>query len=405
MLPRGYQRLEKSTLIELLRLFAPLPRKLSGDAFGLIYEDFLSNFAMAEGSPRRRVLHAALDRPAHRRDHRAVPRPGLRPRLRIGRHVRPVRQVRRAPPRAPPPASCRSTARSRRRCTVPLAKMNLALHGLSGDIRLGNSYYEDLHHAVGAFDFVMANPPFNVNSVDKDKLAGDHALPVRPPQARQRQLPVDPAVLLRSERQRTGRVRHGQLGRRRRPLRARDPPAAHRVRGRRRDGRDRHQLLLHRHAAGHAVVPRQGKAAPSAKTRCCSSTPGTSTARSTAPTATSCPSRSSCSPTSCGSTAARTSRRSTAATLLLKERFPDGTYVDVPGLCKVATRAEIEAQGWSLNPGRYTGTARSTTMTGTSPRSSPTVRRVHPPQRRSRRAPGQGRRCCPGDPRRMTEWS
>ncbi len=42
---------------------------------------------------------------------------------------------------------------------------------------------------------------------------------------------------------------------------------------------------------------------------------------------------------------------------LLKEHFPDGTYVDVPGLCKVATRAEIEAQGWSLNPGRYTGTA------------------------------------------------
>src|SRR5215207_7525666 len=49
VLPRGYRRLEKSTLVELLRLFAPLPRKLSGDAFGLIYEDFLSNFAMAQG--------------------------------------------------------------------------------------------------------------------------------------------------------------------------------------------------------------------------------------------------------------------------------------------------------------------------------------------------------------------
>lgn len=49
VLPNGYQRLEKSTLVELLRLFSPLPRKLSGDAFGLIYEDFLSNFAMAEG--------------------------------------------------------------------------------------------------------------------------------------------------------------------------------------------------------------------------------------------------------------------------------------------------------------------------------------------------------------------
>ena len=42
---------------------------------------------------------------------------------------------------------------------------------------------------------------------------------------------------------------------------------------------------------------------------------------------------------------------------LLKEHFPDGKYVDVAGLCKVATRAEIETQGWSLNPGRYTGSA------------------------------------------------
>jgi len=41
----------------------------------------------------------------------------------------------------------------------------------------------------------------------------------------------------------------------------------------------------------------------------------------------------------------------------VKDHFPDGSYVDVPGLCKVITRAEIEAQGWSLNPGRYTGTA------------------------------------------------
>jgi type I restriction enzyme M protein len=49
VLPKGYQRLEKSTLVEMLRLFSPLPRNLGGDAFGLIYEDFLSNFAKAEG--------------------------------------------------------------------------------------------------------------------------------------------------------------------------------------------------------------------------------------------------------------------------------------------------------------------------------------------------------------------
>jgi type I restriction enzyme M protein len=41
----------------------------------------------------------------------------------------------------------------------------------------------------------------------------------------------------------------------------------------------------------------------------------------------------------------------------LATKFPNGAYVDVPGLCKVATVAEIEAQGWSLNPGRYVGVA------------------------------------------------
>lgn len=49
ILPRGYQKLERSTLIELLRLFAPLPTQLEGDAFGFIYEDFLSNLAAQEG--------------------------------------------------------------------------------------------------------------------------------------------------------------------------------------------------------------------------------------------------------------------------------------------------------------------------------------------------------------------
>jgi type I restriction enzyme M protein len=53
----------------------------------------------------------------------------------------------------------------------------LRLHGLSGDIRLANSYYEDPHDSVGKFDFVMANPPFDVDKVDKSKLAGDHRFP------------------------------------------------------------------------------------------------------------------------------------------------------------------------------------------------------------------------------------
>jgi type I restriction enzyme M protein len=42
---------------------------------------------------------------------------------------------------------------------------------------------------------------------------------------------------------------------------------------------------------------------------------------------------------------------------MLRERFPDLAYVDVPGLCMVATVEEIESNGWSLNPGRYVGVA------------------------------------------------
>ena len=64
--------------------------------------------------------------------------------------------------------------------TVRLAKMNLAVHGLSGEIREGNSYYEDLHKSVGRFDFVMANPPFNVDRIDKAKLEDDPRFPELP---------------------------------------------------------------------------------------------------------------------------------------------------------------------------------------------------------------------------------
>lgn len=48
--------------------------------------------------------------------------------------------------------------------------MNLAVHGLEGDIQKAISYYEDPHVNKGPFDFVMANPPFNVDEIDATKM-------------------------------------------------------------------------------------------------------------------------------------------------------------------------------------------------------------------------------------------
>ena len=67
--------------------------------------------------------------------------------------------------------------------TVRLCRMNLAVHGLAGDVKQGNSYYEDPFADVspstgsgrGGFDFVMANPPFNVDKIDKERIKDDKA--------------------------------------------------------------------------------------------------------------------------------------------------------------------------------------------------------------------------------------
>ena len=48
--------------------------------------------------------------------------------------------------------------------------MNLAVHGLEGNIHIGNTFYEDLHQLLGGCDFVMANPPFNVDGVQVAKI-------------------------------------------------------------------------------------------------------------------------------------------------------------------------------------------------------------------------------------------
>ena len=67
--------------------------------------------------------------------------------------------------------------------TIRLCKMNLAVHGLEGNIRQANSYYADPHQSLEKFDFVMANPPFNVDKVDMERIKNNPRFPFGMPRA------------------------------------------------------------------------------------------------------------------------------------------------------------------------------------------------------------------------------
>jgi len=172
VLPKVYGTLPASVLIELLRTLNSLADDIEGDGFGLVYEYFLGQFAMAEGqgggeffTPTSIVkLIVEILEPFHGKIYDPACGSG-------GMFVQSADFVARHKKNPGSELSIYGQEVSRR--TVPIAKMNLAVHGLSGEILEGNTYYEDRHNSVGQFDFVMANPPFNVNKVDKAKLEDD----------------------------------------------------------------------------------------------------------------------------------------------------------------------------------------------------------------------------------------
>ena len=172
VLPKVYGTLPSNVLVELLRTLNSLADHIEGDGFGLVYEYFLGQFAMAEGqgggeffTPTSIVkLIVEILEPFHGKIYDPACGSG-------GMFVQSADFVARHKRNPGSELSIYGQEASRR--TVPLAKMNLAVHGLGGDILEGNTYYEDRHNSIGNFDFVMANPPFNVNKVDKTKLADD----------------------------------------------------------------------------------------------------------------------------------------------------------------------------------------------------------------------------------------
>ena len=172
VLPRNYQIFNGTLLKELLKKVSEIPVSLDYDAFGRIYEYFLGEFARTEGqkggefytpAPIVRLMVEILE-PFHGRILDPACGSG-------GMFVQSARFV--AEHKKNPSSELSIFGVEKTDETGRLARMNLAVHGLEGDIRHGgetNSYYGDYHNAVGAFHFALANPPFNVNAVDKDRL-------------------------------------------------------------------------------------------------------------------------------------------------------------------------------------------------------------------------------------------
>jgi type I restriction enzyme M protein len=166
-LPQGYAGLPNDVLQELLRLLAPL--KVEGDAYGLIFEYFMGQFAasfMQKGgeyfTPASIVkLIVEIIEPYHGTIFDPACGSG-------GMFVHSAEFVRRH--HKSPSKEISIYGVEKMSDTLRLCRLNLAVHGLSGDIREAISYYEDPHKLVSRFDFVMANPPFNQSEVDRTKL-------------------------------------------------------------------------------------------------------------------------------------------------------------------------------------------------------------------------------------------
>lgn len=241
--------------------------------------------------------------------------------------------------------------------TVNLCKMNLAVHGLSGDIKQTNSYYQSLHNPQGrgAFDFVMANPPFNVNGVDKEKIKGDlRYLFGLPNTDNANYLWIQEFYSALNERGRAGFVmansasdaRGSEMEIRRQLIQARAVDVMVSIgsnffytvtlpctlwfldKGKREsERRDKVLFIDARHIyrqldrAHRDFTPEQTEFLANIvrlyRGEAIETTNGSAS--------------------------------------MVEKNFPAGEYTDVPGLCKVATLEEIEVQGWSLNPGRYVG--------------------------------------------------
>ena len=367
VLPKTYNLFTSTLLKELLKKVSEIPATLDYDAFGRIYEYFLGAFAMTEGqgggefyTPSSIVkLLAEIIEPFHGRILDPACGSG-------GMFVQSARFV--AEHQKNPAAELAICGVEKTDETGRLCRLNLAVHGLEGDIKHGsniNSYYDDPHTATGQFDFVLANPPFNVNAVDKERLKDMVGAGRRFPFGLPRSDNANYLwiQLFYSALNATGRAgfvmansasdaRSSEQELRQKLIEARavdvmvavGPNMFYTVtlpctlwffdKGKAKTPRSDTVLFIDaRHI--YRQVDRAHRDWTPAQIGFIANLVRLY--------------RGEALDTTVG--AAETAAK-------LKEVFGNTpTYADVPGLCKAATLAEIEAQGWSLNPGRYVGVA------------------------------------------------
>lgn len=176
----------KTMPFDLLRQFDNIPDNATGDVFGQIYEFFLGKFALDEGrgggdfyTPRSvvRLMVEIIEPHGGKVLDPACGSGGMfvQSAQFIDRHRRELE------------ANGKSTSvfvsgQTKNLEDTKLAKMNLVVNGLRGEIKQGNSYYEDRFGMLGGFDYVLANPPFNVDdvslsSIEKDPRFNTYGIP------------------------------------------------------------------------------------------------------------------------------------------------------------------------------------------------------------------------------------
>lgn len=357
VLPKTYHHLENGSLVELLKLMNSIPMDVEGDTFGRIYEYFLGQFAMAEGqsggefyTPMSIVqLIVNIIEPYKGRILDPACGSG-------GMFVQSARFVEEH--RSNGDGELSIYGQEKTTDTVRLCKMNLAVHGLAGDIRQGNTYYEPLYMDASdgkKFDYVMANPPFNVDRVDKERLSDDERFPYGLPS-------VDNANYIWMQMFLTALNNNGRAGF---VMANSASDARHSEKELRRkmieDGVVDIMVAISSNFFYTVTLPctlwfldksKQGTAREDkvlfidardiykqVNKRLREFEPHH---------------------IEFISNIARLYRGEEAEYMqgskeMVLDHFPKEEYMDIPGLCKVATRDEIEEQGWSLNPGRYVG--------------------------------------------------